>query len=98
MGKRKRRHFSPEYKAEVVALVREGERSGKSVGQIAKEMDLTETSVRAWVKAAEDRPVSAGKEPPPTARELELMKENKLLRMERDILKKAAAFFAKEST
>src|SRR5512140_3743338 len=50
MERRKRRHFTPEYKAQVVEVVRT---SGKSVGQVAKELDLTETAVRAWVKQAE---------------------------------------------
>ena len=43
MGRRKRRAFTEEYKAEVVALVR---KSGKSIGAIAKDLDLTETSLR----------------------------------------------------
>ena len=46
MAKRKRRAFTDEYKAEVVELIR---RSGKSIGAVAKELDLTETAVRAWV-------------------------------------------------
>src|SRR5512140_2391348 len=50
MERRKRRHFTPEYKAQVVEVVRT---SGKRVGQVAKELDLTETAVRAWVKQAE---------------------------------------------
>ncbi len=49
MEKRKRRSFTREYKAEVVGLVRS---SGKSVGQVARELDLTETAVRAWVRQA----------------------------------------------
>ena len=47
MEKRKRRKFTAEYKAEVVGLV---QASGKGIGQVAREMDLTETAVRAWVK------------------------------------------------
>jgi transposase len=46
-GKRKRRHFTPEYEAEVVALVRRGV---KTAGQVARDLDLTETAVRAWVR------------------------------------------------
>jgi transposase len=49
MGRRKRRKFSAEYKAEVVGLVRS---SGKSVGQVAQELHLTETAVRAWMRQA----------------------------------------------
>jgi transposase len=47
---RPRRFFSPEYKGEVVELIRS---TGKTVGQVAKELDLTETAVREWVKRAD---------------------------------------------
>jgi transposase len=49
-SKRKRRSFTPEYKAEVVALFQKG---GKSIGQVARDLGLTETSVRGWVRQAE---------------------------------------------
>ena len=97
MEKRKRRSFTREYKAEVVELIR---KSGKSIGSIAKELDLTETAVRAWVRQAE---VDAGRGPigALTTAEREelaqLRKRVKILEMEREILKKATAFFAKES-
>ncbi len=97
MAKRKRRAYSAEYKAEVVELIR---KSGKSIGAVARELDLTETAVRAWVQQAE---VDAGRGPTgalTTAEreELEqLRKRIKTLEMEREILKKATAFFAKES-
>ena len=47
---RPRRFFSPEYKGEVVELIRS---TGKTVGQVAKELDLTETAVREWVRRAD---------------------------------------------
>ena len=47
---RRRRAFSSEYKAEVVKLIRD---SGKSIGQVAQELDLTESAVRNWVRQAE---------------------------------------------
>lgn len=98
--KRKRRTFTPEFKAEVVRLVKVGDRS---VGQVAKDLDLTETAVREWVGRAE---VDAGKHPagegPLTTDEREelrrLRRENKRLEMEREILKKATAFFARENS
>ena len=96
--KRKRRHFTPEYKAEVVALVR---KSGKSVGQVARDLDLTETAVRAWVRQAEVDAGGGGAGALTTAEREELAalkREVKTLRLERDILKKATAFFAKETT
>ena len=97
MTKRKRRAFTTEFKAQTVRLVRE---SGKSVGAVARELDLAETAVRRWVQQAE---VDAGRGRPGalTTEEREelgrLRRENRTLRMERDILKKATAFFAKEN-
>jgi transposase len=95
MGRRTRRSFTAEFKARAVELVRS---SGKSVGQIAKDMDLTETSLREWVKQADAGTTVSGKIPEGEREELEqLRKEVRTLRMERDFLKKAAAFFAKET-
>ena len=97
MAKRRRRAFSAEYKAEVVELIR---KSGKSIGAVARDLDLTETAVRAWVQQAE---VDAGRGPAgalTTAEHEELAqlrRRVKTLEMEREILKKATAFFAKES-
>ena len=95
---RKRRAFTPEFKAEAVRLCKVGDRTIK---QVAKDLDLTETALRDWAKRAD---IDAGKGPPgalTTAEREELTRlrrENKRLQMEREILKKAAAFFAKEST
>jgi len=97
MARRKRRSFTAEYKAEVVALVR---KSGKSMGVIAKELDLTETAVRAWVRQAEVDAGEGSSGALTTAEREELArlrKQVKTLEMEREILKKATAFFAKES-
>jgi len=97
MGKRKRRSFSKEYKAEVVELIRS---SGKRIGAVARELDLAETAVRRWVHQAE---IDTGGGPAgalTTAEREELAqlrKRVKTLEMEREILKKATAFFAKES-
>ncbi len=96
--KQKRRRFTPEYKMEVVALMH---KSGKTAGQVARELDLTETSVRAWARQAEidDSNGSSGALTTAEREELAgLRRENKTLRLEREILKKAAAFFAKETT
>lgn len=93
-GKRKRREFTAEYKAEVVALFRT---TDKSVAQLAKELDLTPSAVQRWVTQAE---VDAGNREGLTTTEREelayLRRENRILREERDILKRATAFFAKE--
>ncbi len=97
MAKRKRRAFTPEFKAEAVRLCRVGDRT---VRQVASDLDLTETALREWVKRAE---IDAGKGPPDALTTVErdelreLRKRVKRLEMEREILKKAAAFFAKEN-
>ena len=96
MAPRARRRFSAEFKAETVELIRT---SGKAIGQVCRDLDLTETAVRRWVQQAE---VDAGKRPGFTTAEraelAELRRENRVLREEREILKKAAAFFARETT
>lgn len=97
MPKRKRRKFSPEFKAKAVRLCQAGDRS---IGQVAKDLGLTETSLRNWVKQAK---VDAGEGPEgalTTAEKeelRELRREVKRLKMEREILKAAATFFAKEN-
>ena len=94
-GRRQRRSFTPSFKAEVVALVRQGERT---VPTICREMDLSETAVRRWVEQAA---VDAGDKDGLTTEEREelrrLRRENRVLRDERDILKRAATFFAMET-
>ena len=96
MAPRARRSCTAEFKAETVALIRT---SGKSIGQVCRDLDLTETAVRRWVAQAE---VDAGTRPGLTTAEREelarLRRENRVLREEREILKKAAAFFARETT
>ena len=93
--KRPRRSFTAEYKAEVVALYRT---TDKAVTEIAKELDLTPSAVQRWVHQAE---VDAGQRAGLTTNEREelayLRRENRILREERDILKRATAFFAKET-
>ena len=94
-GQRSRRYFSPEFKAETVELIRT---SGRSIPEVCAELDLTETTVRNWVREAE---VDRGEREGATTDEREelrrLRAENRTLRMERDLLKKAAAFFARDS-
>jgi len=96
MTARLRRSFTPEFKAHTVELVRT---SGKSVGEVSRDLDLTETAVRRWVAQAD---VDAGRRDGLTTAEQEelarLRRENRVLREEREILRKAAAFFAKETT
>jgi transposase len=95
MEKRKRRKFTAEYKAGVVQLVRT---SGKTVGQVARELDLTETAVREWVRRAEidERRDPRGALTTEERSELaRLRRELKTVMMERDFLRKVASFFAR---
>jgi transposase len=98
MRKRRRRSFTAEFKQEAVRLCELGDRT---IAQVAKDLDLTETALREWVKRAA---IDVGRGPVGalTTDEREeltrLRRENKRLQMEREILKKAAAFFAKENT
>jgi transposase len=86
---RKRRAFTRDFKTEAVRLCKAGDRS---IGQVAKDLDLTETALRSWLKQAD---VDAGDGPPEalTTAEREelasLRKQVKRLEMEREILKKA---------
>ena len=94
--RRARRQFTDEFKAGAVRLVLD---EGKTVSAAARDLDLTETALREWVKRARaDR--THGRSGLTTAEREELArlrKENRILQEERDILKKAAAFFAKQS-
>jgi transposase len=93
-SRRARRTFTDEFKAGAVRLVLD---EGRTVGAVARELDLTETAFRHWVEQARaDR--SDGKTGVTSAEREELArlrKENRQLRMDRDILVKAAAFFVK---
>ena len=98
MARRKRRKFTPEFKAETVKLIRE---SGRSIGEICRELGLTETAVRAWVQQAEVDEVGGRADALTTDERAELARlrrELKRVTQERDILKKATAFFAKENS
>jgi transposase-like protein len=94
--KRPHRTFTPEFKAEAVRLCRGGDRS---IAQVAKDLDLTETALREWVHRAD---VDAGKGPAGAltnderAELARLRREIKQLQMERDTLKKAARYFARK--
>jgi len=96
MSRRNRRTFTAEQKADAVRLVREV----GNVSKVARDLDLTQTSLRNWVRQAE---IDEGNGPDGALTSEEkaelrrLKRENRTLRMERDFLKKAAAFFAKET-
>jgi transposase len=96
---RTRRTYTPEFKAEAVRLVTE---QGYSVAEAARSLGLSENLIRNWKRALEARgghvSPGQGKLSPSEEENRRLRAENKRLLAERDILKKAAAFFAKEAT
>ena len=99
MGKKKprpRRSFTAEFKAEIVELCQRGDRT---VGQVAKDFDLTETAVREWLKQAErdDGTRTDGLTTSEKDELAQLRRENRRLREDVEILKRATAFFAKET-
>ena len=88
------RKFSPEYRDEAVRMVIE---TGRSVAEVARDLGINESTLGNWVtQYRRDHPVSEELGVADRARLKELESENRELRMERDFLKKAAAFFAKE--
>jgi transposase len=94
MTKRHRRKFTDEFKAETVKLIRT---SGRSIGAVARELNIGETVVRRWVQQAEALGSVDSLGPDERTELQRLRKENRELRMEKEILAKATAFFAKES-
>ncbi len=93
-----RRRFSREFKVEAVRLVRE---RGVSFAQASRDLGVHVNVLRTWVRELQADPTHAfpgeGRQSPETAEVTQLRREVARLRMERDILKKAAAYFAKES-
>jgi transposase len=93
--RRDRRSYTPEFRAEIVERCRTGDRS---IPQVARDFDLTISAVRRWVAQAE---IDAGERPGLSTEEREeltrLRRENKRLQADVDLLKRATAFFAKET-
>lgn len=94
---KQRKRYTPEFRSEAVALV---EQRGLTMAQVSRDLGVAETTLWRWVHDAQQakaRPTA----PSPSASESDELKrlraENAVLREERDILKKATAFFAKES-
>ena len=93
-----RRTFTPEFKAQAVKLVTE---QGRSLAEVARDLDLGESMLRSWKQALAATGAQAfpghGKLPPFEDELRRLRAENQRLRAERDILKKATALFAQEA-
>lgn len=87
--------YPPEFRVEAVRLARE---PGHSIGQVARDLGIANESLRRWVLQADiDRGEAPGLTSDERAELVRLRRENRTLRTEREILKKAAAFFARET-
>jgi len=95
LGRRVRRQFSEEFKDGAVRLVLD---EGKTIGAVARELDLTASALAHWVKQARAERTQGKSGLVKEEREelFRLRREVRELRMEREVLKKAAAFFAKD--
>ena len=92
---RARRSYTPEFKAEIVARCRAGART---ISQVARDFDLTESAVRHWVEQADiDDGHKAGLTTDERKELVELRRENRQLKEDVGILKRATAFFVKET-
>jgi transposase len=95
-GKRTRRRFTDEFKRDAVELVRT---SGRPIAQVAAELGIYDSTLGNWVKQDRiDRGEREGLTTDERARLRELERENARLRMERDLLKRATAFWVRESS
>lgn len=87
--------YPPEFRAEAVRLYRE---SGKSLKAVCEDLGISLETLRGWVNQSKiDRGEKEGLTSEERAELARLRKENKTLRMERDLLKEATAYFARES-
>jgi transposase len=91
---RKHTHYSEEFRAEAVKLV---ETSGQSIRQVAMELGISDESLRRWIARSRERPAGTPLDEDERAELSELRRRVKVLETEREILRKAAAFFAQET-
>lgn len=94
MSKEKRRTFTEEFKREAVRLV---ETSGLTVNQIAGDLGVGRSTLTRWISIFREQELLSGPHEDMDKELARLRKENNLLRAERDLLKKATAFFARET-
>ncbi len=96
-----RKKYTDEFRQQAIGLAREASRSGGSMDRIAKDLGVHPNTLRAWVTHDDWAEAGTGKNTEGLTMEQELAqlkKENRLLKIEREILKKAAALFAKDSS
>lgn len=102
---RGRRAFTPEFKTEALRVMREQRELGATLSAIGRELDVPPNLLRSWARRAKERDggadpaVQSGQQRAPTAEEevRRLQRENVTLRQERDFLKKASAYFARDT-
>ena len=95
MGERERRTFTEEFKREAVRLT---ETSGRTIAQVADDLGLGLSTLSRWRRRYREADLLSGPHEDTTKELARLRKENELLRQERDLLKKATAFFARETS
>jgi transposase len=94
MARRQRRRFTAEFKAEAVRVAQQ---SDEPISQLAKVLGVPSRSLRDWLDAARPQLTEARLTEDERSELLRLRRENQQLRTERDILKKATAFFARQN-
>jgi len=96
-----RKKYDEAFRAEAVKLARESSRAGKGILTVARNLGIHPNTLGEWVRRDDSVEAGSGKNTEgldPKAELEQLRKENRILKMEREILKKAAAFFAKENS
>ena len=93
IGKRTRRKYTQEFKQDAVALVVE---QGYSIAQAARSLDISDAILRRWKRDYEDQATGDVLVPDEREELRRLRRENRELKMEKEILKKASAYFARE--
>jgi transposase len=91
---RRHTHYSTEFRAEAVRLAGT---SGESIRQVAMDLGISNESLRRWIALARERPAGTPLDDDERAELVELRRKVKTLQTEREILRKAAAFFASET-
>jgi transposase len=95
MGDPRRRNWTEEFKREAVRLLKT---SGRTVGEVAADLGVGRSTLTHWRRRLGEAELLAGPHPEAEKELARLRRENEILRQERDLLKKAAAFFAKETS